>query len=448
MIRDARGHRAFHFFGQEVQRGFRFRDVIDAGRAATNIRVGQFHEFQAGDRAQQLAGSLANFLAVEQVAGILIGDARGDGLHRRGEPEGSKKLSDVADILRECRCGGVFGFAGSEQAIVFLKRGTATRGVGDDRVEISSTEGGEIATGQFAGDVAHTSMQRQGAAAELTVRDNDFASVCREDADGGFVQRRESDICDATREEGHAGAAGTLRGVSFAELVEEKPAIHGWQEQITFRKSQEFENSRGPCQSLQSGSLIKAHEFRRGGDAIRIGQQPPVDEISRQPRKKRALVFVFDARAGVRHQLSVVHRGGAGGFAGAAVEAPVNVLDESVRNGKLTLLDQKHLANAAARRIGFQLPQTIGRAVIQAQAAVNAARKILVGGNSAGDRRLRGQGSEASHEAAGGEYILRIEGGFHTLHQRKIRPGWAPDVAALLQPVGSVQDRRGCLFCA
>ena len=71
----AGGLRAFHFFLQQIERGFRLRDVVDSGRTAANVRVGQFHEFDARNGAQQLARGLADFLAVEQVAGVLIGDA-------------------------------------------------------------------------------------------------------------------------------------------------------------------------------------------------------------------------------------------------------------------------------------------------------------------------------------------------------------------------------------
>ena len=50
--------------------------------------------------------------------------------------------------------------------------------------------------------------------------------------------------------------------------------------------------------------------------------------MARDAGEERALVVALDERAGVLDELAVLDGGGAGGFAGAAVEAFVDVLDE------------------------------------------------------------------------------------------------------------------------
>ena len=69
------GFSVLHFAGEQVQRSLCLRDVVAPRGAAANLRVGQFHEVQVGDGAQKLARGFADFLSVEQVAGVLISDA-------------------------------------------------------------------------------------------------------------------------------------------------------------------------------------------------------------------------------------------------------------------------------------------------------------------------------------------------------------------------------------
>ena len=87
-----------HFFGEELQGSFGLGDVVDSGGAATDFRAGQFHEIEIGNGAQKSARSFADFLSVEQVAGILVGDAEGKRFQFRGEAEVSEKFRDVANF--------------------------------------------------------------------------------------------------------------------------------------------------------------------------------------------------------------------------------------------------------------------------------------------------------------------------------------------------------------
>jgi len=128
---------------------------------------------------------------------------------------------------------------------------------------------------------------------------------------------------------------------------------------------------------LQSGTLVEAQQLCEHSDAIRIWKQAPIDEIAREACEERALVFVFDAGACVFDQSPVPDSGRAGGFAGAAIEAFVNVVNERFGDREFALLNKKHLANAPPGRIRFEMPQPVGGAVVEAESAVDAERKVF-----------------------------------------------------------------------
>ena len=67
---------AFHFLREQFERRFGFRDVVDARRTAALVRERHFHQFDARNRANQLARRFADFLSVREMAGILISDAQ------------------------------------------------------------------------------------------------------------------------------------------------------------------------------------------------------------------------------------------------------------------------------------------------------------------------------------------------------------------------------------
>ena len=86
------------------------RDVVDAGGAAADFRIGQFHKIEIGDGVQKRARSFANFLAVEKVARVLVGDAQRKRLHFCGEAEGGQKFGDIASFCGKAAGLGVLGF--------------------------------------------------------------------------------------------------------------------------------------------------------------------------------------------------------------------------------------------------------------------------------------------------------------------------------------------------
>ena len=124
-------------------------------------------------------------------------------------------------------------------------------------------------------------------------------------------------------------------------------------------------------------------------DAVWIGEQVPENEVARDASAPGAGIVALDGRAGVFDEFSIFDRGRSGGFAGAAIETFVYGVDEGIRDGLLVQFDMNHLMEAAAWRIGFEVPEAVGGTGVEAEAAANAAGVVLVDG--AGDGR-RGHG--------------------------------------------------------
>jgi len=215
-------------------------DVVHACRAAADLRVRQFDKFQAGNGAKELARRFTDSLAVQQVARVLIGDASTNRNEVRREAEGGEEFGDVLCAFSKGYGRGVIGLRSDEQMVVFLERGAAAGGVGDNGVEVACSEGQEVPASQIAGNIAESSVEREGTATELSSRNDDFAAICSEDANGGFVEGSKSDVGYAPGEEGHAGTAFASGGVDFAKVVEKKASINRWENVIALGKTQDF----------------------------------------------------------------------------------------------------------------------------------------------------------------------------------------------------------------
>ena len=212
--------------------------------------------------------------------------------------------------------------------IVFLERGAAACGVGDDGVEIFAEEDRQIFCGEFAGSVADSGMRGEGAAAELPFGDDDFTAVGGENADGGFIELGKSDIGNAAGEKGDAGAAWAGGRVAPAIAAVEKMIVDAREKTFALGEAEKLEDADGAGDGLQAGALIETKDPREVGDDVGIGEQVVEDKIAENAGEPGTLVLEIDARAGVLDEFAVLNAGGAGGFAGAAVEAFVDVVDE------------------------------------------------------------------------------------------------------------------------
>ena len=314
------------------------------------------------------------------LAGILIGDAQGKRFQFYGEAERGEKLGDVADFCGEFTSPGKLRLFGRKEMIIFLERGTASGGVGDDGVKVFAKEDGKICSSEFAGHIADAGVRGKRTAAKLSFRHHDFAAIRSEDADGGFIEPRKGDVGDASGEESDAGAARARGRIGPAVSAIEKVIVNAREESFAFGETEKFQHADGARDGLQAGALVEAENAGEIDDEKGIGQQLPEDVVPRDTRDPGTLAVLLNARASVLDELSILDAGGAGGFAGAAVETFVNVIHKRIGDGKIAELDVNHLVDAAARGIRFEIPEAIRGASIQAKSAVNTARVVLVDG--------------------------------------------------------------------
>ena len=291
---------------------------------------------------------------------------------------------------------------------VFLESGAAAGGVGDDGVERLAEECRHILAGEFASDVAFTGVGGKCAAAKLICGDDYFAAIGLQDANGGVVEFGESDLRDASGEKCDAGAARAFCGKSLSQAREEKVGIDAGEKSGALLKSEEAKDAGAARESFEAGALIKANEAGDAGDAARIGKQAFENVAASEARKARALEIAGDLGASEFDELAVFDSRGAGGLAGAAIEAAVNVGDECVAEFEAALIDEGHLADASARGIGFIVPEAIGGAGVEAQAAVDAAGIVGVVGLVTG-----GEAAERFGEFALSFFVGKWRGGGH-----------------------------------
>ena len=80
--------------------------------------------------------------------------------------------------------------------------------------------------------------------------------------------------------------------------------------------------------SYNSNPQLLAQRARNNCNAPRIGQQAAEYQVPRNAREERTPVMLLDLRARGFDQLAVLDAGGAGGLAGTAIEALIDVLYE------------------------------------------------------------------------------------------------------------------------
>ena len=338
------------------------RDVVNACGPAADLRVGQFHKFQAGDGAQELPRSVTDFLSVEEMTGVLVGDAQRDGfqrLHGGGETEGSKKFGDVTDFRAEGHGLLVLRFVQRKEMVVFLERGAAACRVRDEGVEIAGSEGGEIFAGELLGNVAHSGVRRESATAELAVGDDNFTAVGREDSDGGLIELREGDLRDAAGEQGDACAARANGGKSAAKLSEEERIVNARKQAFAVREAEKFQYASGAGERLQAEALVKANDAREGGDTMGMRKQVAEHKLARKASEERALVVALNERAGVFDELAILDCGRACSFAGTAVQAFINVIDEGIGDRGRAFRGSRAWAMRAISRVALGLASEI-----------------------------------------------------------------------------------------
>ena len=346
------------------------------------------------------------------MAGILVGDAQRKRLHFGGETESGEKFGDVASLGGKSAGWAVFFFVRRKKMVVFLERGAAAGGIGEDGVEIAAEKYRDIFSRKFPRRIANAGVSGQRAAAGLPLGNDDFAAVGGEHANGSFVELRKSDVGDATRKESHAGAPRTGGGKRPAMTAIEKTVVDAREELLAVGEAKKIQDAHAAGNGPQARALVEPEHSRQIDYAVGIREQVTENEAARDGRKPGAGIFALDSRPGVLDEFPILDSRRAGGFASAAVEAFVDVIDKTIRDGLLVQLHLDHLVDTAARRIGLQVPEPVGGTGIEAKTAVDAAGVVLVDGSGAGDGQ-RGHGlveddDKASAAASEGRGLSRF----------------------------------------
>ena len=311
----------------------------------------------------------------------MIGDAEARPGERRQQPELVDELADVAGDARHL--GGALGIAAvaGEQMAVVLDHGAAARRGDEDGVEPAFAERARPGI-----DIAPRGLVRLVLAAELML----------ERAAAGLVLGittstpwRLSSRIAARLMEGSSTSC-TQPSISATRLT---GAPAGRTSDLRFgvlrggRRDGTSASAAAPvfmpsCREAGRGRAAPASRTaRRCGSAL--GWAASWRSSQRVVRLRRR-ALVLDADAGEVDEMHVVDAARAGGHAGEAGEAAVDVIAD--RRGHLALLE--HLLDqidAAARGIALVAEQHIGRAGGGAEAAMDAAPQHGVG---AGDGRV------------------------------------------------------------
>ena len=285
-------------------------------------------------------GGVDNALGVGQVAGVLIGHAGRRLAGGRVEGEGVEELVDVLDhggeVLGLSAVGGVV----LEQLGVLLHGGAAAGGVDDNGVDAGVEEGVDVAAGQGAAGVALADVGAEGAAAAL-IGDDDLAAVAGEHGRGCLVHPAVDEGHDAAVEHAHAPrrrASGRYR--LAGSLVE--AAQTG---ELPFEAVQGAygpEDAHSSDEGLESAALVR---LQRQGERPQEGgvmeEESHADEDA-EPLGQGAGALRRHLGAGRLHHAAVGDAGGAGGLAGAALQAEVEVRGDAVGKSDAALVHALH----------------------------------------------------------------------------------------------------------
>ncbi len=132
----------------------------------------------------------------------------------------------LSRLMRWVAVGEKFG--------VLLESGPAARGIGDNGIEVCGQKNILIRARQVASDVADTGVRRERATAYLITRDDYFAAIGLENANGGSIQLAERDLRDASRKKRNARAARPFGGKRLAKLREKEMRIDLRHQPFTF----------------------------------------------------------------------------------------------------------------------------------------------------------------------------------------------------------------------
>jgi hypothetical protein len=131
---------------------------------------------------------------------------------------------------------------------------------------------------------------------------------------------------------------------------------------------------------LEAGTLVQPQGGHEVAKALGVREEESKDEAAGQPGCGGSAAVAEDLGSGFFHELAIADAGRADGLTVAALEAKVEVADDGLADGDTALAQRAHEVEPAAGRLGLQTELPVGGAVVEAEAAVDAAQDVLKGG--------------------------------------------------------------------
>ncbi len=353
----------------ELARGLGVEDVVDPGRAAAQLGLGDLPQLEAGDRAEQPPRLGAHALGVREVAGVVVGHGHLERVADRDRPELVEDLGDVAHLVGEGPGPvGVRRVVGQQPGVV-LHRRPAAGGVDHDPLDPRCFEGVHDPPGVALRLGLTTVVHRQGAAAALSAGDDHFAALGLEHPSRGRVDAGEERPLHAAGE--HADDRAPLPrcrdplGQWLWLAQPRREALH--RRQVRRHPLQQAGPAHRP---VQPGALHGAQRPAQQSEPAWV-REDREDQRAQGAIRGRPVVAPFDLGAGLLDEGVVLHPGRAGGHARHAAQAGVPVRHHRVAH-RLPVQALLHQVDPAARGVHLLAPQHVGRAGRQAEAAVHA----------------------------------------------------------------------------
>ena len=250
-----------------------------------------------------------------------------------------------------------------------LHRRAAAGGVDDDRVDAGLLERLDERPPEPLRLGLTSVVRRQRAAAALRPRRHDVEPLRAQHPGRGGVDTGEELALHAAEEQADDAATGAAGrgplGHRLAGLQRRRQPLHRRE-----RRRDPVEGARPAQQSRQPGPLVEPQRSPRRPQPLRVGEQRE-DALAEGLVGAGPLVAALHLRAGVLDDPVVLHARRAGGHAGHAAEAGVDVLHQRVGHRR-ALEALVHQVDPAARRVHLLAPQHVGRTAGQAEPAVDA----------------------------------------------------------------------------
>src|SRR5262250_363853 len=381
--------------------------IVDARAPAAELGVLDVHQREAGNAAEKGARLGAYLLTMDEMAGVVIRD--GEGKLTQREIRVHEDFRNVSRLVREARRS-----LGGEPMPVFLERRAAARGIGHDQFEIGRKAPHQLGR-ETAELVEAARMQVERSAAPLTTRHHHVPPRGGEEPSRPGVHVGEEEALHTAGEEscpaprlaarrhevgqrlrgGHGGEQ-RLHGLELAEGREQAEATH---------------------QRLRSRGLVELESPEERGEAsgMREGLERPARRRMIGPRSADVLARELGPRR--LQELAEGHAGGARRLAAAAPETEIEVTRERWGEPNPSLGGRAHEVDAAARRVHLLAQHSIGRALRQADAAVDAGAQAFRGRSVDG---IEGAGGSHVHSPPAKRPRLRMPRGSNSALSRFI----------------------------